>query len=129
MRPNRNRSKQRDAILHCIQSTTCHPSADWIYKTLKPEMPGLSLGTVYRNLNILRQEGDIQSVGFNGGMEHFDGDVHPHAHFFCSGCGCVTDLMDVPIPPAPETQSGIISATSLSFHGTCQSCLAKENEN
>jgi len=128
MRPIRNRSKQRDAILHCIQSTTCHPTADWVYKTLKPEMPELSLGTVYRNLNILRQEGDIQSVGFNGGMEHFDGDVHPHAHFFCSGCGCVTDLMDVPIPPAPETQSGIISATSLSFHGTCRTCLAEETE-
>ena len=43
-------SKKREAILDAIQSTTCHPSADWVYQTLKPSHPDLSLGTVYRNL-------------------------------------------------------------------------------
>ena len=122
MGPARKNSRQRSAILACIKSTTCHPTADWVYKTLKPQMPDLSLGTVYRNLNILRQEGEIMSVGFNGGMEHFDGDVHPHAHFFCGNCGCVSDLMDVTLPSIPETAEGKISAVALTFHGICRSC-------
>jgi len=128
MRPARNRSRQRTAILDCIRSTTCHPTADWVFKTLKPQMPELSLGTVYRNLNILRQEGDILSVGFTGGMEHFDGDTHPHAHFFCGDCGCVMDLMDVPLPRAPKDVPGTIGAVALTFHGTCQHCLTQETE-
>ena len=128
MRPARNRSKQRLAILDCIRSTTCHPTADWVYKTLRPRMPELSLGTVYRNLNILRQEGQIQSVGYHGGMEHFDGDLHSHAHFFCTDCGAVTDLMEIPVPTAPELASGRVDAVALSFHGTCSSCL-KEKDN
>ena len=119
----RKNSKQRSAILACIKSTTCHPTADWVFKMLKPQMPELSLGTVYRNLNVLRQEGEIMSVGFNGGMEHFDGDVHPHAHFFCGSCGCVSDLMDVPIPQAPITSAGTVNAVALTFHGTCQTCM------
>ena len=48
-------SKKREAILNAIQSTKCHPSADWVYQTLKPEHPDLSLGTVYRNLEFFRQ--------------------------------------------------------------------------
>ena len=122
MGPVRKNSRQRSAILACIKSTTCHPTADWVFKALKPEMPELSLGTVYRNLNVLRQEGEIMSVGFNGGMEHFDGDVHPHAHFFCGTCGSVSDLMDVPLPPLPEMASGTVNAVALTFHGTCRDC-------
>ncbi len=122
MRPARNKSKQRDAILSCIQGTVCHPTAHWVYDRLKPEIPGLSLGTVYRNLSILRQDGQIQSVGFNGGMEHFDGDLHPHAHFFCTVCGRVSDLMDIEIPPAPQVAEGEVEAVSLCFHGKCHHC-------
>ena len=128
MRPARNRSRQRMAILDCIRSTTCHPTADWVFKTLKPQMPELSLGTVYRNLNILRQDGEILSVGFAKGMEHFDGDTHPHAHFFCGGCGAVTDLMNVPLPSFPQDAPGAVGAVALTFHGTCQHCLTQETE-
>ena len=122
MRPSRNKSKQRDAILSCIQGTVCHPTAQWVFEQLKPRMPELSLGTVYRNLSILREDGQIQSVGFNGGMEHFDGDLHPHAHFFCTVCGRVSDLMEIEIPPAPKVAEGDIEAVSLCFHGQCHFC-------
>ena len=128
MRPARNRSRQREAILSVIQSTTCHPTAEWVYTTLKPHMPELSLGTVYRNLAILQEEGTIQSVGHGGGKEHFDGDMHPHAHLFCSRCGQVLDLMDVPPTPIPKTDLGEIAAVELTFHGTCRNCLAEDTE-
>ena len=56
-------SRKREAILNAIQSTDCHPSAEWVYQTLKPTHPDLSLGTVYRNLVLFQQQGLIQSIG------------------------------------------------------------------
>ncbi|MGE4277314.1 MAG: transcriptional repressor, partial [Lawsonibacter sp.] len=55
-------SKKREAILSAIRSTKSHPSAEWVYQTLKPTHPDLSLGTVYRNLLFFQEHGDIQSV-------------------------------------------------------------------
>ena len=54
--PPKKHSKKRDAILECVRSTTAHPSAEWIYAQLKPQIPDLSLGTVYRNLAAFKQE-------------------------------------------------------------------------
>lgn len=88
------RSKKRDAILHLMQGTDCHPSADWVYQKLKPEFPDLSLGTVYRNLNQLRDGKLIRQVGVVNGQERFDADTHDHGHFVCGSCGAVIDLPD-----------------------------------
>ena len=63
--PPRKHSKKRDAIYECVRSTKTHPSAEWVYSRLKPEIPDLSLGTVYRNLNLFQQEGRLISVGWN----------------------------------------------------------------
>jgi Fur family peroxide stress response transcriptional regulator len=93
----RKHSDKRDAILKVIQSTTEHPSAQWVYDKLKPVIPNLSLGTVYRNINLFRQEGLVMSVGVVDGEERFDGIVKPHPHLVCSRCGRVMDL------PCPET--------------------------
>ena len=65
----RKRSKKRDAILACICGTDCHPSAEWVYTQLKPQIPDLSLGTVYRNISMFREEGTIVSVGVVNGLE------------------------------------------------------------
>ena len=56
-------SPKRDAILQCLRSTTCHPSAEWVYSQLKPRIPDLSLATVYRNLARFRAEGAVQVIG------------------------------------------------------------------
>ena len=53
----RKHSRKRDAILACLRSTTCHPTAEWVYQQLKPAIPDLSLGTVYRNLSMFKDEG------------------------------------------------------------------------
>lgn len=88
-------SKKREAILAAIQSTSCHPSAEWVYQTLKPDHPNLSLGTVYRNLSFFQDSGYIQCVGVVKGHERYDGTVTPHSHFVCSGCGTVIDLPEI----------------------------------
>jgi Fur family peroxide stress response transcriptional regulator len=91
----RKHSKKRDAILDLIRSTDSHPSAQWVYDRLKPRLPGLSLGTVYRNITLFHKEGTVISVGVVDGEERFDGTVAPHPHFVCGCCGRV---MDIPCP-------------------------------
>ena len=77
-------SKKREAILTAIRSSDAHPSAEWIYHTLKSTHPDLSLGTVYRNLLFFQQNGTIQSVGVVNGQERFDAVTAPHSHFVCT---------------------------------------------
>lgn len=92
----RKHSDKRDAILQAVRSTSTHPSAQWVYEKLKPFIPNLSLGTVYRNINLFRHEGLVMSVGVVDGEERFDGMVEPHPHLVCTRCGRVMDL------PCPE---------------------------
>lgn len=121
----KNHSKKRDAILACLQSTKTHPSAEWIYAQLKPQIPDLSLGTVYRNLAEFRRSGEIISVGTVGGTERFDADTSSHAHFICDACGAVIDLGETALP-LPETDCGEIRGYSIVYHGTCKACAGKE---
>lgn len=123
--PPRKHSKKRDAILECIRSTTAHPTAEWIYTRLKPEIPNLSLGTVYRNLAAFKAEGQITSVGVVDGLERFDFNTAPHAHFICLKCKAVIDLAGVE-PPAELAQRvdcGIVRDCTLTFTGICKHCV------
>ena len=127
-------SKKREAILTAIRSTTCHPSAEWIYHTLKPTHPDLSLGTVYRNLVFFQQQGQVQSVGVVNGQERFDGNTAPHSHFVCTNCGAVIDLhsvkLDSSLPRAVSEQYGLaVERHELTFYGRCQTCIKQEESN
>ena len=124
-------SKKREAILSAIRSTECHPSAEWVYQTLKPTHPDLSLGTVYRNLIFFQERGEIQSVGVVKGQERFDGVTAPHSHFVCNGCGTVTDLhkikLDRNITRDVSEQYGLaVERHELTFYGLCQNCMQKD---
>lgn len=90
--PPVRRSAKRDAMLSLLKGTRCHPSADWVYHQLRPQYPDLSLGTVYRNLNQLCEQGAIRRIGTVNGQERYDGELSPHAHFICNHCGAVVDL-------------------------------------
>jgi len=132
MEKARKHSKKRDAILACIRQTKCHPTADWIYQQLKPEIPDLSLGTVYRNIAMFREEGTIQSIGVVNGLEHFDGTIEPHTHFICTGCGRVLDLEGVTLPQeavdhAADCSGGLVNSFQLQFTGLCAECKTKVN--
>ncbi|MEG1721332.1 MAG: transcriptional repressor [Pseudoflavonifractor sp.] len=125
-------SKKREVILEAICSTDIHPTADWVYQTLKPQHPELSLGTVYRNIAFFRELGMIQCVGVVKGQERFDGETKPHTHFVCDDCGAVLDLHKIPADPgldaAVSRQYGLeVDRHELVFHGTCADCKTKKS--
>ena len=126
-------SKKREAILDVIRSTSVHPTADWIYQRLKPAHPDLSLGTVYRNLALFRQQGLVKSVGVVDGQERFDADVSLHGHFICTCCGSVPDLhadmLDSGLDSLVESQYGHqVADHELTFHGICRDCRGRQNK-
>ena len=119
--------RKRDAILSCLRQTTEHPSADWVYAKLKPEIPDLALGTVYRNLTLFKDQGLIASLGTVGGVERFDGHVTPHVHFICTACHRVTDLSQIQVPEelnasASRASGGQVESCQLTFRGRCAGC-------
>lgn len=121
-------SKKREAILSAIRSTTSHPSAEWVYQTLKPSHPDLSLGTVYRNLIFFQEHGDIQSVGVVNGQERFDGNTTPHTHFICNRCGAIIDLDRIKLDrdmmcSVSEQYELAVEHCELTFYGVCQTCM------
>jgi Fur family peroxide stress response transcriptional regulator len=119
--------RKRDAILTCLRQTNAHPSADWVYNQLKQEIPDLSLGTVYRNLSLFKEQGLINSLGTVKGVERFDGDTHSHVHFICTGCGCVQDIEGMPNLPslrdsAEHDLGSQITGCQITFTGMCRNC-------
>ena len=120
-------SKKRVAILNALQSTTCHPSAEWIYQTLKSTHPDLSLGTVYRNLRFFQEQNTIISVGVVNGQERFDACIEPHSHFVCQHCSAVIDVAtrdgDQALNDTVSAQYGfMVDRHELTFFGTCANC-------
>ena len=120
-------SYNREAILACLRGTTTHPSAEWVFEQLKPQIPDLSLGTVYRNLSQFKEQGEIISVGVVNGLERYDARVEPHVHFICNQCEAVLDLNSIAVPEALFTQaaeeSGAqVTGCTVNLCGVCQEC-------
>ena len=126
--------RKRNAILECLRRTDVHPSADWVYAQLKPEYPDISLGTIYRNLALFKQQGSIVSLGSVNGVERFDANTDPHVHFICTKCGSVLDLPQMTVPQilcsqAAEQVGGQVAVCQLSFTGVCNRCCSSQNQN
>ena len=124
------RSRQRESIMNFLAGRTDHPTAVVIYTNLRQEMPNLSLGTVYRNLSLLSDIGDILKISTGNGPDHFDGNPTPHNHFICNKCGAVIDLEMDNIEHIDEVASknfdGNIQGHVIYFHGICPDCLKQE---
>lgn len=122
-------SKQREAILTYLRSTKEHPTAEKVYSELRMEYPKISLGTVYRNLNLLADCGEILRLNCGDGTDHFDATIAPHYHFICEGCSRVLDLEMPSIEfideKAAENFDGKIKGHQVYFYGECKSCLSK----
>lgn len=121
MKKIKKHSRKRDAILFCLAGTKTHPSADWVYRQLKPDFPDLSLGTVYRNLSAFLEEGEIVSVGKVNGLERYDFDTSVHSHFICCRCHAVIDIAPVSLPDLPELP-GHADFCRITFTGICKTC-------
>lgn len=120
------KSKQKDSILRVVKETNSHPTAEWIYEEVRREIPNISLGTVYRNLKLLKQEGEISELCLAGTLSRFDGNVQNHYHFRCEQCERIFD-MDEPVNE--EIDKRIIQKTGfkvshhvLEFRGLCKDC-------
>ena len=121
--------RKRDAILTYLRQSDVHPSAETVYAGLKQQIPDISLGTVYRNLALFKQQGLIQSLGSVQGVERFDGNIEPHVHFVCSGCGCIRDLHTMQVPEDLSNEAAILANAKirqcqLTFTGECGECAA-----
>ncbi len=119
-------SKQRQAILKVIKDTTSHPDATWIYEQVRKEIPNISLGTVYRNLKYLKQDGEIQELQI-GSQNRFDGNVVNHYHFKCDKCNKIYDInfeLDKTISHEIARKTGFkVTHNYLEFGGICNTCL------
>ena len=125
--PGRRHSKKREAILELIRSTRTHPKAQWVHEQLKSLFPVLSLGTVYRNIKILLEEGELASAGVINGEERFDGELQPHSHAICTGCGHITDLDEALFRNLSGSFPVKIPGFSIDikktvFYGLCSAC-------
>lgn len=120
----KNFSKQRETILETLRQTDCHPTAAWIYEHAKEKLPNLSLGTVYRNLAQLAENGDIICFSAGGSTERYDGCNSDHLHFYCESCNTILDLMeDSGLKSMVEERLGCeIKTSAIVFSGTCQDC-------
>lgn len=122
----RRRSKQKEAILRVLKSTTSHPTADWVYERVRREIPNISLGTVYRNLRLLTQEGEVQELDLTGGVSRFDANTSNHYHFRCERCGRVFDLeeaVDETMDARVAEKTGFkVTHHCLEFRGLCNDC-------
>lgn len=126
-------SRQREAIKNYLASTRNHPTADIVYMHVKKEFPNISLGTVYRNLNLLSELGEIVKITAPDGGDRFDGHTEPHNHFYCTSCKCILDLdmnMEATLQlnaAAQQNFSGIIDYNTTLFHGKCSDCIARSD--
>ena len=80
-------SKQRELVANVIKNRCDHPTADMIYSSCREIEPNISLGTVYRNLKLLADEGVIITLETEDKKVHYDGDMSRHSHFICKKCG------------------------------------------
>lgn len=132
MNPPLKHSKQREAIVDYLKNTKEHPTADTIYTSLRVNFPNISLGTVYRNLALLVERGDILKLSCDGKSDRFDATLDPHYHCICTECGEVIDLEMESIDHinviANASFSGQITSHVTFFRGTCADCLEKSEQ-
>lgn len=125
----RKHSRQRELIQEFLRGRKDHPTADAVYANVRQQNPNISLGTVYRNLTLLAESGEVLRLNVGDGVDHFDADTSPHYHFVCRECGRVVDLemssIEGIVAAAGTNFDGHIQGHVTYFYGSCRHC--KEN--
>lgn len=127
-------SRQRASIKEYLSNTMEHPTADTVYLHVKEEFPNISLGTVYRNLNLLADMGEVVKISTPDGGDRFDGRTEPHYHVVCRSCGNIFDLEldEEHIQSINELANrhfgGRIEFHTTLFYGICEECTGKKTE-
>ena len=126
--PRRN-TRQRQAVLEELRKLASHPTAAELHEVTRRRLPTISLGTVYRNLELLAQMGVIRRIEISGSKTRFDGDADQHYHVRCVRCGQLDDADELPTEPLKEFNSRVNDYKVLGFRlelfGICPKCQAE----
>lgn len=123
-------SKQKEAIIRVLRETSSHPSAEWIYEQVRKDVPNIGLATIYRNLRLLNEAGEVSEIRTSGDGTRFDYNTRTHYHFHCDRCGRILDL-DEPIDTTIEARiarrTGLrVTRHHLELGGVCLDCQKLE---
>jgi Fe2+ or Zn2+ uptake regulation protein len=114
-------TNQKRVILEYLKSTKSHPCAKEVYLEVKKKLPQISLGTVYRILNQLKEKGEVREILTE--VSHFDGDLTPHSHFVCQKCKKIFDVFkEIPELKNKKLKVGKIKDYQVIFYGFCKKC-------
>ena len=122
---NNRRTRQLTAVHEVVSTAHDHPSAEQVYARVRRQLPHVSLGTVYRNLQKLVAQQQVRVVQLTDRAVRYDGMLADHDHFLCEGCGVVTDLsrQDDRPPHGHLVRAGFrVRTHTLTFHGLCPRC-------
>jgi Fur family transcriptional regulator, peroxide stress response regulator len=121
----RRETRQRRIVYDTVVSTDVHPTAEWVYERVRRKLPRISLGTVYRNLQVLVTEGRLRAWT-RGRSVRFDADLTAHDHFVCEACGLLVDLDRAPEALSTEktlkARGYLVKERILEFVGVCRNC-------
>lgn len=123
-------TRQRQVVLEVLRKTTSHPTADEVYIMAREKLPNISLGTVYRNLETLTEQGLIKRIELADDRMRFDGNTEIHYHICCIRCGRVEDVPAEPFGAIEDIAKSIsdyrITGHHIEFAGICPECQQKE---
>lgn len=120
-------SKQKNLIYNIINANREHFTADRVYQEAKKEIPDISLGTVYRNLNHLIEEQKIRRIKMDDGVDRFDHTQNFHDHFICTNCNSIIDIQNENKMISKIIGGNKVMSYEVFYKGICKKCLEKEN--
>lgn len=125
-------TRQRQVILEELRKLRCHPTADELYEYVRQRLPRISMGTIYRNLEVLSDKGLVLRLAPENPQMRFDGVTSPHYHIRCVRCGRVDDVF---VEPFDKVEAVVADATDyevrshrLEFQGLCPTCKRQPPE-
>ena len=130
--PDMRLTTQRQIILEELGKVTSHPTANEVYDMVRKRLPRIGLGTVYRNLELMADNGIILKLEVGGTQKRFDATVDPHYHIRCLSCGKVNDI-EIPVmkdidKTAAELSHYQVLGHHIEFSGICSECSEQEAE-
>ena len=130
--PDMRLTTQRQIILEELGKVTSHPTANEVYDMVRKRLPRIGLGTVYRNLELMADNGIILKLEVGGTQKRFDATVAPHYHIRCLSCGKVNDI-EIPViedinKTAAELSHYQVLGHHIEFSGICNECSSQEED-
>jgi len=129
---NYRMTNQRRVILDELRKMHSHPTADELYRVVRRIIPHISLGTVYRNLEVLSEMGCIKKIELGGNQKRFDGNVEEHYHVRCVKCNRIIDVPKSTIKALDYSceleNGGKILGCTIHFYGLCERCIQTRSQ-